>query len=310
MPACHVQRSITIEATPEQVFDIVVDFGKRARWSPSLGVDKNVAVTISDDPKALHSRYAWSSEIIGQGEYEHTTVERPTEIVDDVRVLQPYKSNSITRFTFRNDGDRTEITWSMRSKLPWFLFWMKSSMETLIGMDYQRGLKMLKELVETGEVLSCIDIVGIEAAEPKILIGHSNSTPIDGIAAAMQASVKIVVGKFAETGIPIHGEMITVYHPVHLKSGQFAFVTGYEVDQQIQVPEGLQRCELNAGKVLHIRHTGRYENLGNAWSAAYQYARAKKLKIAKQDGYEIYRNDPRETETADLITDLYVPLHQ
>ena len=33
----------------------------------------------------------------------------------------------------------------MRGALPWFLFWMRPAMETFIGMDYERGLKMLKD---------------------------------------------------------------------------------------------------------------------------------------------------------------------
>ena len=35
-----------------------------------------------------------------------------------------------------------------------FLFWMRRQMELFIGMDYERGLKMLKEWIETGQILS------------------------------------------------------------------------------------------------------------------------------------------------------------
>ncbi|HIF00199.1 MAG TPA: hypothetical protein EYG03_15360 [Planctomycetes bacterium] len=59
---------------------------------------------------------------------------------------------------------------------------------------------------------------------------------------------------------------------------------------------------------MHIRHTGRYENLGNAWSGGYQYARYKKLKVAKHDAIEIYRNKRDETPPAELVTDIFLPL--
>ena len=38
-------------------------------------------------------------------------------------------------------GLAPELTWTMDSSLPFFLFWMKKSMEGFIGMDYDPGLK-------------------------------------------------------------------------------------------------------------------------------------------------------------------------
>ena len=46
----------------------------------------------------------------------------------------------------------------MKSQLPFFLFWMVKKMKVYIGMDYERGLKMLKDYLETGLVPSAIKI--------------------------------------------------------------------------------------------------------------------------------------------------------
>lgn len=308
MPAYHVHRSITIQASPEKVFDTVVDFGTWTTWSPWLGVDKEAAVTVSDDPRSVHSLYHWEGELVGEGELEHVALNRPQSIEDEIRFFKPFKSKSGVSFDLHPAGDGTDISWHMKGKLPWFLFWMKSNMEVFIGMDYERGLKMLRELVETGQVLSSTDVIGIEDVEAKSLVGHSNSCPIDGISAAMEKSIRSVTEKLTLAGASLDGEMISAYHPTDLKLGRFDFVTGYELDRDAPVPAGLDRCDLPAGRVLHVRHTGSYANLGNSWSGAYQYARYKKLKIAKKDGYEIYRNSPSDTDAADLITDIYLPL--
>lgn len=44
-------------------------------------------------------------------------------------------------------------------------------MKTFIGMDYERGLKMLKEWIETGTVLSKTNARGIETVRPMRMAG-------------------------------------------------------------------------------------------------------------------------------------------
>ena len=105
---------------------------------------------------------------------------------------------------------------------------------------------------------------------------------------------------------PFKSKSNSVYHPCDLKLRRFDFTSGYAVQPSGQPPAGLTHCHLPPGKALHIRHTGSYANLGNAWSGAYQYARYKKIKIKRQDAFEIYRNDPRSTPPAEWVTDIYL----
>ena len=188
MPAYHVQRSTTIQASAEKVFDTVADFGTWTTWSPWLGVDKEAVVTVSDDSNSVGSLYHWVGELVGEGEIEHEVLDPARSIEDEIRFLKPFKSKSGVSFELEPDGQATKITWHMDGKLPWFLFWMKANIQVFIGMDYDRGLKMLKELVETGQVLSDTEVMGVESVEARSLIGHANSSPIAGIAAAMDTS--------------------------------------------------------------------------------------------------------------------------
>jgi hypothetical protein len=50
----------------------------------------------------------------------------------------------------------------MDSKQPFFQFFLKGMMTSLIGMDYERGLRMLKDYVETGSVPSTLEFPGIQ----------------------------------------------------------------------------------------------------------------------------------------------------
>ena len=308
MPACHVQRSIVINADAETVFDTIADFNTWSTWSPWLCIDKQAAVTVTDDPRSVGSIYKWQGDVVGQGEIEHVKLDRPTQIVEELRFIKPFKSRADVAFRVKATSGGTEVTWQMDSRLPWFMFWMKSSMETFIGMDYERGLKMLRELIETGVVLSDTEVVGVETTPAIDVLGVRSSAPTNDVGPAMSKAFCDAMSGMESAGQTVDGDVLSVYFPKCLTKGRFHFLSGFSVAAGTAAPDGLEHCQLPPGKALHIRHTGAYENLGNAWSGAHQYARYKKLKLAKTNSHEIYRNSPETTATEDLITDIYLPL--
>ena len=83
---------------------------------------------------------------------------------------------------------------------------------------------------------------------------------------------------------------------------------GVVVPESVDVPAALSTWSIPSAQALCVEHTGSYENLGNGWSAAHQYARYKKLKQSRVGTFEIYKNDPEETAPADLITEIFLPL--
>jgi DNA gyrase inhibitor GyrI len=308
MPKFHVQRSIEIDAPAEQVFDSVADFTTWPTWSPWLPIDADAKVTYSDQQGAVDSWYRWTGDVVGQGEMQHARLDRPRRIEDELRFIKPFKSRSDVVFELEPRGNTSRITWHMNGKLPFFLAFMKSSMEMYISMDYHRGLTMLKEYIETGEVLSRLEVVGVKSLSEMNMVGASDSAGMESIGEVMDQAIANVHRAMPAGSGSIEGEMISVYHPVDLKKGRLDFTTGYLVPSSFSTPSGLRSVHLRAGKYLQVRHIGSYRHLGNAWSGAYQYARYKKFKMAKRDGFEIYRNDPSVTPERELITDVYVPL--
>lgn len=308
MPAYHVQRSIVISAKPDTVFDTLVDYGTWTKWSPWLTIDKEAIVTVSDDACSVNSVYAWEGEFVGQGEIQHQQLNRPTLIEDEIRFFKPFKSKSGVHFELEAVSDGTKVTWHMNGRLPWFMFWMRSSMETFIGMDYERGLRMLREFIETAGILSTTEVVGVESVEARSMVGARTSALTNDVGPAMRAAFEKVNAAVACEDSFADREMLSVYHPGDIRKGRFDFTAGYTLSTQSSAPAGLVNVEIPAGNYLHVRHTGRYENLGNAWSGAHQYARYKKMKLAKRDCFEIYVNSPDTTATEDLITDIYLPV--
>lgn len=307
MPTYHVEESIAIQADIQDVFDVVADYGSWASWSPWLCAEPDANVNISGPPGTAGSRYEWNGEIVGQGQIEHLRLSPSTLIEDELRIVKPFKSASKVCFRFDQSGDHTTVTWAMDGKLPWFLFWMTGSLKSMIGMDYERGLKMLKEWIETGAIASKTHIRGIESIDAIHVAGVRKQCEMDALNHTMEHAFSEANQELVQRGLSTEGEMISVYHHFDAKEKTFDFTAGYILPTQTDDPT-LSTWSMEPGNALTVHHQGRYDHLGNAWGAAYQYARYKKLKISNHGTFEIYRNDPAHTPEVDLETEIYLPL--
>lgn len=308
MGSFHVERSIEIAAPPEKVFATIADFGTWKTWSPWLCAEPDAHVEVTADASSVGSVYSWRGQIVGEGEIEHRELNAPQRIEEEIRFAKPFKSKSRVEFEFEQTSEGTRVTWHMYGSLPWFLFFMRTMMVTFIGMDYERGLKMLKEWIETGEILSQTTIRGIEPVGPLRMAGIRNKCAMSEIASLMEEALCHSLQQFQDNGLPLDGQVMTVYHHFNFKTGTLDFTSGISLPDSVDVPPGMSVWSIPSVNALAVEHVGKYEHLGNAWSAAHQYARYHKLKQSKAGTFEIYRNNPEETPPAELRTDIYLPL--
>lgn len=310
MPRFHVERSIEIAASPETVYDKVVDYKTWTSWSPWLCSEPTAKVTVSENSNSVGSTYAWEGQIVGSGEIEHVKLEADRRIDDEIRFLKPFKSQSNVAFDIERTGNGTKLTWVMDGSLPWFMFWMKSMMQTFISMDYDRGLKMLKEYIETGTVHSQTKILGVEQVAPITMIGIRKSCSLQAIGPSMEAAVSELLPLLEKHGIAHDGALMSAYHKFNLKSQTCDYTVGKIVpnDQSKSVTAPLEVWSCPELKALCVEHLGDYKHLGNGWSAANQYVRYKRMKQSGCSAFEIYTNDPHELPIDQWCTKIYLPL--
>ena len=306
MPKFSAARSITIETDPNSVFDKVADYGTWTTWSPWLCAEPDAEVKISADSNSVGSTYAWDGKIVGSGELEHKVLEPGRLIDDEIRFLKPFKSQSEVKFEFEKVADGTKVTWHMNGKLPWFMFWMKPMMEPFIGMDYERGLKMLKEWIETGNINSKTITKGIQTVGPLRMAGIKKTSHMKEMSKEMPVALEDAKRKLDQHGVEIQG-CISVYHKFNIKQQIMDYTTGFIVNETVDIP-GLNDWKIDNVRALRVDHVGSYQHLGNAWSAANQISRYEKLKQSKVGTFEIYRNDPTEVPEEEILTEIYLPL--
>ncbi|WP_237229025.1 SRPBCC family protein [Rubinisphaera sp. JC750] len=306
MPRFHVRRSTLVEAPLADIYSTVADYSTWPAWSPWLVAEPDAEVTISPKPQEIGASYSWKGDLVGEGTITHLHLEPDESVRDEIRFAKPFRSRADVWFEIRQTHEGNLLAWNMEGKLPWFLFWMKSQMETFIGMDYERGLKMLKEYIETGEVKAETRLHGLVDVEPVEIVGIRQRCHRRELSEKMPPLFHQVHDLLEQAGLE-HGRGASVYHHFDCKSEEMDFTSGFECNAPlVDLPEGLSLWSLPATQAIRVEQIGPYEHLGNAWSAAHQFLRYRKLKENPAGSFEVYQNDPETTPANELKTDVYV----
>ncbi len=310
MPKYHVEKSIVINAPVDDVLPLTRDYNQWPAWSPWLCMEPDATVQFHGTPGEVGHGYSWSGELVGAGEM-HTTAHEGTVHNMDLKFLKPFKSTATVSLDIQPVGeDKTNVTWHMWSAMPFFLFFMTRTIKNMIGMDYERGLKMLKEQAETGKVNSKLEIAGVVDIPETHYVGLTAECPVSDISASMKNTMPRVDSHATEqnlqrTDIPAG----SIYNKMNLKNGECVYTSIIPVKQPATSSAEVTHGTINAGKAIKVTHRGSYSHLGNGWATAMAFQRYKKHKPLKsQPPYELYLNDPRHTEEQDLVTEIYIPV--
>jgi hypothetical protein len=146
----HVQRSTTIAATPDRITPLVDDFHNWNEWSPWAKLDPNMRVTYSGSPAGQGAIYEWEGNSkVGKGRMEILAAE-PTTTSIKLDFFSPFASHTETNFVLEPQGSATRVTWTMDGPNTFATKLMSvfSSMDKMIGKDFDTGLSQLKSAAE------------------------------------------------------------------------------------------------------------------------------------------------------------------
>ncbi|HEX4644944.1 MAG TPA: SRPBCC family protein [Verrucomicrobiae bacterium] len=147
----RVTRSTVISAGPAAIFAEVNDLHRWQAWSPWEKIDPALKRTYDGPPAGTGAIYSWvGNNKVGEGRMT-VTESRPPELVRfRLEFLKPFKATNMAEFTFKPEGARTVVTWSMTGK---YNFVMKAAglfmnCEKMVGGEFEKGLANLKSIAE------------------------------------------------------------------------------------------------------------------------------------------------------------------
>ena len=147
----RVSRTATIAAAAPVVFAQVNDFRSWTAWSPWAKLDPAMKQTCEGAPAGTGAIYTWvGNREVGEGRM--TIVEsRPSDLIRvKLDFVKPLAGTSVAEFTFRPEGDRTAVTWTMTGEKNFVAkaIHLVLSMDRMIGDQFEKGLAAMKTVAE------------------------------------------------------------------------------------------------------------------------------------------------------------------
>ena len=152
---------------PESIFPHVNELKQWEAWNPWGKIDPNMKLTYDGPAAGVGASYAWAgNHAVGEGRATITET-RTNELVQlKLEFLKPMAGVSTAEFTFKPQGNQTEVTWTMTGKNNFIAkaFCLFMNMDQMIGGQFEKGLAELKTLAET----SARKQSGISPSQPKM----------------------------------------------------------------------------------------------------------------------------------------------
>ena len=147
-----VSRTATIAAPQAAIFPHVNEPKKWEAWNPWGKIDPAMKLTYDGPTSGVGASYSWEgNNEVGAGKMT-ITESKPAELVHfHMDFFKPMAGTAEADFTFKPEGDKTSVTWSMSGKNNFIskAFCMFMNMDKMIGGSFEKGLADLKNVVET-----------------------------------------------------------------------------------------------------------------------------------------------------------------
>ena len=144
-----VERSIVIDATPEEVHEYVGDLKKWDDWSPWKEEDPSIVVSLGEKTSGVGASQSWVGDS-GTGALTITESSSTEGIKYDLLFDGgTYECTSSITYDRLQDG-RTKVTWDMSGDMGRFVTggYFAVLMDSMVGGMFDKGLSNLKREVE------------------------------------------------------------------------------------------------------------------------------------------------------------------
>ena len=152
-PSAEVERSIVIDAPPDEIFPQLNSMRAFNTWSP-WGGDADTRYEFSGPEQGAGSRMTWQSDSAQAGFGAQEIVASVPARQIEMRLEFGEKGGGTATFLLEPQGGSTLLRWRFRTEFGWDLFdrYVGLMLDNLIGTSYEKGLRALKTRIEQAQV--------------------------------------------------------------------------------------------------------------------------------------------------------------
>ncbi len=143
----RVERSVTIDAGPEQVHQLVGHLERWPEWTPWQEMDPTIETVLGDQTTGIGAHQKWDGDS-GSGELTFTRCDASTGIAYDL-AFDEGKHMSVGTMDYETTAEGTKVTWTMAGDNEGIIGrWFGVMMDAMVGPAFENGLAKLKTTAE------------------------------------------------------------------------------------------------------------------------------------------------------------------
>lgn len=299
----EVNRSVTIKASTEAVFDYVNEIRNFNEWSPWFRQDTAAKYVFEGPASGKGARMKWESDSanVGKGSMVFTESVPYSIIRQDLDFMGGGIAKSEYRFSVSDTG--TVMTWAfaVEAGANPLLRILGAFMDKMVGSDFEKGLSRLKDILEATPVLK---VQQVEFPEMHYLSVRAKADE-RSISSELGKGYAKIMTVMQQQGLVFADAPFAIYHtppPV------FDMEIGIPVVDPGKASGEVKPGTLGPCKAVMVRYFGAYDRTGEAHAAIDRHVKANGLTV-NGSPWETYVTDPAtEPDTAKWETDIYYPV--
>jgi len=146
-----VSRSATFAAPAPAVFAQVNELKKWEAWSPWAKKDPQAKQSYAGPAAGAGASMSWvGNKEVGEGRMTIVDSSPNALVRFKLEFFKPFAATNSAEFSFKEEGGRTALTWSMRGQNNFIgkAMCLVFDMDKMVGGDFEAGLAGIKAIVE------------------------------------------------------------------------------------------------------------------------------------------------------------------
>jgi effector-binding domain-containing protein/uncharacterized protein YndB with AHSA1/START domain len=310
----HVERSVTIDASPSKVYGYLLNIKKFNEWSPWSDIDPNTNYTYEGPESGVGAKMSWESdnEEVGSGTQWIAKVEE-NKLVHNKIEFEGFEGTSDAKLEIEPVEAGTQVTWGFDTEMKGFGKIIGLFMDNMLGPQYEKGLGKLKENVEslpeysvdiTLEDVSGMNYLGI-GRDLNMSMSDAEMSEIFG---ECYKKLGMAMGK---NQIEPAGPPFAIYTKWDEETGEVSMIAAMPVAEGSDIQDDeIQKGEVKPCKAVKAVHVGAYSEMKPTYEDLDKYMKDNEMEAIGAP-WEVYITDPaQETDTAKWVTHVYFPVEE
>lgn len=288
------ERSTTIKAPANMVYNMVNDLKAWDDWSPWLAMDTTMVNTYGDVSVGKGATVAWKSTSQGNGSQEIVETVIGEKIKTKMN-FEGFEGDNYSSWAFAESDGETKVSWDFEgAKSPWLFKWMNFMIKPAINEAYDNGLAKIKEIAEKRASEKVYDGFKINeiTTEDMHFVMNRAEIKLENIQQFYQQNLGALFGKVQKAGVEMAGMPSGLFFKYDESAGATDMAAAIPVKEPIAIKDA-SSYTVPASRALQIDYYGDYANTAAAHYAMEKYMSDYGL-LSNPPTIEQYVTDPTQ----------------